>query len=278
MDANLSGEAVCSTRFPPFTSLENQQSRQPNVDDDMNCKVIQIDRREVSKWTLSRARRAFDITLSMLALTLSFPIMCAAAIAVRFSSPGPILFQQQRMGRNGRVFTLYKFRSMRLAPEEFSPITVTGDSRITNIGRILRKYKLDELPQFWNVLRGEMSIVGPRPKLPHHEGLQMPFRPGITGPATLAFRSEEELLSQIPKQYLDAYYERFVKTRKAQIDMEYMQTACLKSDLAILWHTAASCLASYPAKFQAELPDFEHIVAEMNLQPTGSSPEPAFYS
>ena len=106
----------------------------------------------------------------------------------------------------------------------------------------------------------------------------MPFRPGITGPATLAFRSEEELLSQIPREHLDAYYERFVKPQKAQIDIEYMRTANLKSDLGVLWQTVTSCITSYPTKFQADLPEFEHTKAELGLQSTGTVPKPILFA
>lgn len=254
--------------------LSGDHESQPWSSDHESHKVVQINRHEVSNWALSGIRRGFDIFVSVVALTLFLPIMVAVAFAVRLSSRGPVLFQQKRMGRNGRVFTLYKFRSMRLASDQFSAITVTGDSRITRVGNLLRKYKLDELPQFWNVLRGDMSIVGPRPKLPHHEGLHMPFRPGITGPATLAFRSEEEFLSQIPHQHLDVYYDRFVKPKKAEIDMEYMSTASLISDLGVLWYTVTSCISSQPTKFRADLPDFKYLKTELDLQSAGTTAEP----
>ena len=146
------------------------------------------------------------------------------------------------MGRNGREFTLYKFRSMCPKKGSNSSITVSGDVRITPVGVLLRRYKLDELPQFWNVLRGDMSLVGPRPKLPHHEALHMACRPGITGVATLAFRKEEEFLSGIPEDQLETFYEMFVKPAKAKLDLEYMRTATLASDLKVLWRTASACL------------------------------------
>lgn len=148
------------------------------------------------------------------------------------------------MGRNGHEFTLYKFRSMCPKKGSNSSITVSGDVRITPVGALLRRYKLDELPQFWNVLRGDMSLVGPRPKLPHHEALLMPCRPGITGVATLAFRNEEEFLSEIPEGELETFYELFVKPAKAQLDLEYMRTATLVSDMKVLWRTASACLFS----------------------------------
>lgn len=199
---------------------------------------------DASPWALSGARRALDFTVAALALMAFLPVMACAAILVRLGSPGSVFFRQQRMGRHGREFTLYKFRSMCPKMGSNSSITVSGDARITPVGAMLRRYKLDELPQFWNVLRGDMCLVGPRPKLPHHEALHMACRPGITGAATLAFRKEEEFLSEIPEDQLEAFYETFVKPAKAQLDLEYMRTASLTSDLGIVWRTATSCLFS----------------------------------
>lgn len=197
-----------------------------------------------SPWVLSGARRGLDLAVALTALVIFLPLMGLAAIMVRWGSPGPVFFRQKRMGRSGREFILYKFRSMCPVKGNNSSITVTGDARITPIGALLRRYKLDELPQFWNVLRGDMSLVGPRPKLPHHEALHMECRPGITGAATLAFRREEEFLSGIPRDRLEAFYEMFVKPAKAQLDLDYMRGATLRTDLRILWNTASACLLS----------------------------------
>lgn len=203
-------------------------------------------RSEASPWALSSTRRIIDFLFAALALITFLPLMAFAALLVRVGSRGPIFFRQQRMGRKGREFTLYKFRSMSadIGGANGSCITVTGDSRITPVGALLRRYKLDELPQFWNVLRGDMCLVGPRPKLPHHEALHMACRPGITGAATLAFRNEEDFLSEIPEDQLEIFYEMFVKPTKARLDLEYMRTATFASDLSILWRTATSCLFS----------------------------------
>lgn len=233
-------------------------------------------RHSVSAWALSRTRRVIDLAVAALALTVFLPLMGLVALAVRLSSPGPVFFKQQRMGRNGCVFTLYKFRSMHVAKDHSSPITVTGDNRITGVGKLLRKYKLDELPQFWNVLRGDMSLVGPRPKLPHHEALHMPFRPGITGAATLAFRFEEEMLSQVPREHLDAYYDRFVKPSKAKIDWEYMQSATPKTDIGILCQTAKICFLRGETSYQVELPEFSDTTHEFPLRQTGTEPQPSY--
>ncbi|MGA7522451.1 MAG: sugar transferase [Acidobacteriaceae bacterium] len=201
---------------------------------------------EASSWALSPARRAADAFFAIVALITFLPLMAFAALLVRFGSRGPVFFRQKRMGRNGKEFTLYKFRSMSATGgnDNGSCITVTGDTRITPVGALLRRYKLDELPQFWNVLRGDMCLVGPRPKLPHHEALHMACRPGITGAATLAFRNEEDFLSEIPEHQLENFYEMFVKPTKARLDLEYMRTATLVSDLKILWRTATACLFS----------------------------------
>jgi lipopolysaccharide/colanic/teichoic acid biosynthesis glycosyltransferase len=202
---------------------------------------------QTSPWALSTLRRSLEIVVSVCALVGLLPVMLFAGILVRWSSPGPIFFRQRRMGRNGKEFTLYKFRSMCPKKGSNSSITVSGDVRITPIGALLRRYKLDELPQFWNVLRGDMSLVGPRPKLPHHEALLMACRPGITGAATLAFRNEEEFLSEIPEDQLETFYETFVKPAKAHLDLEYMRTATIGSDLRVLWRTASACLSSSEA-------------------------------
>jgi lipopolysaccharide/colanic/teichoic acid biosynthesis glycosyltransferase len=201
---------------------------------------------DASPWALSSTRRILDALFAILALITFLPLMAFAALLVRLGSPGPVFFRQKRMGRNGKEFTLYKFRSMSTCGGDGngSCITVTGDTRITPVGALLRRYKLDELPQFWNVLRGDMCLVGPRPKLPHHEALHMDCRPGITGAATLAFRNEEDFLSEIPEEQLEVFYEMFVKPTKARLDLDYMRTATFAHDLKIVWRTATSCLFS----------------------------------
>lgn len=199
------------------------------------------DQADINSWVISSLRRAFDSAVAALALLFLFPLMVFIMLLVRISSQGPIFFCQRRTGRNREEFTLYKFRSMRVEDSPGPPITVSGDRRITRVGMFLRRYKLDELPQFWNVLKGDMSLVGPRPKLPHHELLNLPYRPGITGLATLAFRNEEEVLCRIPPDQLDAFYEFCVKPRKARLDLQYMQAATFWTDVTLIWRTAASC-------------------------------------
>jgi len=148
-------------------------------------------------------------------------------------------------------------------------ITRDGDSRITPLGRWLRALKLDELPQMLNILAGEMSMVGPRPKLPHHEALvKMPYRPGITGAATLVFRQEELLLRPVPLIHLNHFYDRRVKPLKAKIDARYMRRATFWSDVGLITYTVLSFLLPpppMPAIFR------EHPATNYRLETVSSS-------
>jgi lipopolysaccharide/colanic/teichoic acid biosynthesis glycosyltransferase len=194
---------------------------------------------EPSLWSLSLAKRYIDLLFAAMALLLFWPLLLVTALLVRYESPGPVIFRQKRVGRHGALFTVFKFRTMAIAGQKEGPsLTKRGDPRVTRIGRFLRKYKLDELPQLFNVLRGQMSLIGPRPKLPHLEVMRMPFRPGLTGAATLAFRREEEMLQDIPDDDLEAYYCRMIKPLKAKIDWDYMRKATLATDFALLYETA----------------------------------------
>jgi lipopolysaccharide/colanic/teichoic acid biosynthesis glycosyltransferase len=200
---------------------------------------------EPSLWSLSLAKRYVDLLFAAMALLLFWPLLLVTALLVRYESPGPVIFRQKRVGRHGALFTVFKFRTMAIAGQKEGPsLTKSGDPRVTRIGRFLRKYKLDELPQLFNVLRGQMSLIGPRPKLPHLEVMRMPFRPGLTGAATLAFRREEEMLQDIPDDDLEAYYCRMIKPLKAKIDWDYMRKATLATDFALLYETARCCVSA----------------------------------
>jgi lipopolysaccharide/colanic/teichoic acid biosynthesis glycosyltransferase len=200
---------------------------------------------EPSAWSVSVVKRGLDIAFAMVALLLFWPLLLLAAFLVRYKSPGPVIFRQKRVGRNGVLFTVFKFRTMTMAAQEDGPsLTKRGDPRVTRFGGFLRKYKLDELPQLINILRGDMSLIGPRPKLPHLEVMHMPFRPGLTGAATLAFRCEEEMLQDIPDDELEAYYCRTIKPLKAKIDWDYMREASLASDVSLLYETVLCCVSS----------------------------------
>jgi lipopolysaccharide/colanic/teichoic acid biosynthesis glycosyltransferase len=210
-----------------------------------------LDSPSASEWSLSVFKRLLDLSFALVVLAIFGLPMLAIALCVRLTSPGPAFFAQQRVGREGRSFRIYKFRSMTFAAGQHGPsLTRDGDCRITGTGRWLRKLKLDELPQFYNVLRGEMSVVGPRPKLPQYTGIvNMPYRPGITGAATLAFRREEEILSRVHPSQLDPFYDRHIRPLKARIDARYMARATFWSDLRMIFATFLACMT--PARSTA---------------------------
>lgn len=175
--------------------------------------------------------------------------MLLIALGVRITSKGRAIFPQDRVGLGGRLFRIYKFRTMTSNRDENagSGLTKDGDPRITPFGRFLRKFKLDELPQFYNVLRGDMSLVGPRPKLPQYaESRNMPYRPGITGVATIAFRCEGEILRNVDAASIDLFYAERIMPLKARMDSCYMCKATLFSDMQLVVSTFLFCVM--PAK------------------------------
>lgn len=189
----------------------------------------------LSPWCTSAGKRVFDLVCVTPALLLISPLLGLLAFAVRLSSKGPIIFRQQRAGRHRNLFVIYKFRTMVENSESIGPDhTAKDDPRITGLGKFLRRFKLDELPQLYNVLRGDMSLVGPRPKLPHHDSTPMVCRPGVTGAATLAFRREQHILSEVRQEQLEQFYQDHVIPRKVLLDTEYMSQATLMSDMRIL--------------------------------------------
>jgi lipopolysaccharide/colanic/teichoic acid biosynthesis glycosyltransferase len=188
-----------------------------------------------NSWSGSRGKRIFDVAVSAPALLVCLPVLGVIAVAIKCSSPGPVLFRQSRVGKGQRPFTIYKFRTMCVdAANAGSTVTVKGDSRLTGLGKLLRRCKLDELPQLYNVLRGEMSMVGPRPKLAAHEQMKLTCRPGITGAATLVFAREEELLARINIEDIEQYTIRVLNPIKARLDTEYAEKGTLITDLSIL--------------------------------------------
>lgn len=192
----------------------------------------------ISPWTRSSAKRLFDCICIVPVLPLLIPILLIIALAVRLTSSGPALFMQRRMGRNGRSFTIFKFRTLEHREGRSHQSITTADNQcFTPIGPFLRRWKLDELPQLWNVLKGDMSLVGPRPKLPEHQIGELQCRPGISGAATLAFAREEGFLARIPKHSLDEYYREKILPAKHQIDTEYMSRATFASDFKLLIDT-----------------------------------------
>jgi lipopolysaccharide/colanic/teichoic acid biosynthesis glycosyltransferase len=191
--------------------------------------------KELSSWSSSGTKRIFDCACVLLALPVLLPIMLATALAVRLTSRGPVLFLQERMGRDGQTFTIFKFRTMvHVADAAHHPITTSDNQRFTLIGPFLRRWKLDEVPQLINVLFGDMSLVGPRPKMQQHVVSHLPCRPGITGLATIVFACEETVLARIAKDQLDSYYHAVVLPTKRRLDAEYMARATFLSDLRLL--------------------------------------------
>lgn len=183
-------------------------------------------------------KRAFDLLCIVPGLVLVSPALGIIAIAVRLTSHGPIIFRQQRVGQNRKLFTIYKFRTMVENSEAIGPgHTAKGDPRVTSVGRVLRRFKLDELPQLYNVLRGDMSLVGPRPKLPNHDPAPMACRPGVTGAATLAFRYESRILSEVPTERIEGFYQQYIVPHKMKLDGEYMERATVFSDISVLLAT-----------------------------------------
>lgn len=196
----------------------------------------------VSPWSVSVGKRMFDLLGAAAGLILAAPIMAIIAAAVKCSSQGPVLFRQARVGRSGTHFELLKFRTMVKKPGP--GVTRQGDPRITGIGRVLRRTKLDELPQLVNVFRGEMSLVGPRPDLPQFwpiltmlQPAIASLRPGLTGHASLTMRDEERRLAQIPESCLERYYVSSLLPLKAQMDLEYAEESSLLSDARLLVST-----------------------------------------
>lgn len=196
-----------------------------------------------SNWCLSHKKRCMDIVASALGLILLLPAICVIALAIAIHSGKPVFFQQKRLGRNGRDFHLLKFRTM-VTAKNGPGLTRDGDARVTRIGRWLRKRKLDELPQLFNVLKGEMSLVGPRPDLEEFwsqasldDRRILELKPGVTGAASLAFCDEERLLAQVPAEQLASFYIQEVLPQKARLDSEYAARATFRSDCGILLQT-----------------------------------------
>jgi len=194
--------------------------------------------KRLSPWSQSAAKRFFDCACVLLALPLLAPILLALAMAVRLTSPGPIFFLQKRMGRLGRAFTILKFRTMlQETGKARHAVTTEGNQRFTPIGLFLRRWKLDELPQLFNVLVGDMSLVGTRPKMPEHVKFTLWARPGITCAATIAFAREETVLARVPAHHLDNCYYTVILPAKRRLDREYMARATFLSDLKLIVNT-----------------------------------------
>jgi lipopolysaccharide/colanic/teichoic acid biosynthesis glycosyltransferase len=191
--------------------------------------------RQLSPYSASMTKRAFDCICVLSTMPVLIPALIVIGIAVKLTSAGPILFVQKRMGRDGRDFKILKFRTMtHLADSAHQPVTTSSNQRFTPVGPFLRRWKLDELPQLLNVLAGDMSLVGPRPKLPEHVISDHACRAGITGAATIAFALEEAILARVPKHKLELFYHSVVLPAKHRLDADYMANATFVSDLRLI--------------------------------------------
>jgi lipopolysaccharide/colanic/teichoic acid biosynthesis glycosyltransferase len=189
---------------------------------------------------MSKRKRCFDLVASVSGLILFSPIMLLIGCLIKVTSKGPVLFRQERIGLHQQPFVILKFRTMKHCTGQGDhglTVTKRGDPRITRLGILLRRLKLDELPQLINVARGEMSFVGPRPKIASHENLCMLCRPGITGAATTLFSDEENLLAEVPMEFVEHYLASVLNPEKCRIDAHYIETARFSADLRILTDT-----------------------------------------
>lgn len=185
----------------------------------------------------------FDRTAALFGLLIGWPLILLIWVLVRLNMPGgPVIFKQKRVGQYGKLFTMYKFRTMSV-DHGGSSVSVAGESRITPFGARLRRWKLDELPELWNVLKGDMSLVGPRPDVPGYadnlkgdERLILNLKPGITGPATLKYRTEEHLLATVddPQWYND----NVIYPDKVRLNLEYYHRHSLLGDIMLIIKTA----------------------------------------
>lgn len=197
--------------------------------------------------------RAFDVGFALAGLTATAPILPVLALAVRLGSPGPVLYRATRVGRDGVPFQLYKFRTMVVDAANQGPgITGRDDPRVTRVGRIMRRAKLDELPQLYNVLRGDMAVVGPRPEDPLYVAIytdeqreMLAVRPGLTSLAVLAYANESETLGG--GEPTEDLYVREVMPAKLALDLEYVRTRTLWLDLRIVFRTARAVARPRPA-------------------------------
>lgn len=187
-------------------------------------------------------REILDRIFALLALCIFSPVLIVVALAVLAGNGWPVFFRQERIGKAGKKFQLMKFRTMRISKSGPS-ITARGDARITPTGRVLRKFKLDELPQLWNVVRGEMSLVGPRPEVPQFVDINDPVwrsvlqvRPGITDPASITFRNEEEILARAADPI--SFYKETVLPAKLALNLAYLEKRSLLLDLKVIVATA----------------------------------------
>jgi lipopolysaccharide/colanic/teichoic acid biosynthesis glycosyltransferase len=207
------------------------------------------------------SKRIFDFTSALIGLLVLAPLLGLIALTVKLSSPGPVLYRQARVGFRQRLFRLAKFRTMVCGADRLgTSVTTSDDSRTTNLGRFLRRTKLDELPQLWNVLNGDMSLVGPRPEVPEIVAAYAPWmlqifavRPGITSIASLHLRHEEELLALVSSP--DEVYAQILVPAKIELALPHVQNQSFAFDLKILLLTVWTLLTKAEVRGQRSEPD-----------------------
>lgn len=193
-------------------------------------------------------KRIFDIIMSLIGIIILSPLLIIVSIAIKVSSPGNILFLQKRVGKNGEEFNIYKFRTMVSDAEKLGKqITVGNDSRITKVGAFLRKFKIDELPQLFNVFNGDMSLVGPRPEVPKYVALYneeqrkvLSIRPGITDMASLRYRDENDILGKVDNP--EEYYINVIMQDKLKLNLEYIEKSNIIFDISLILKTIIKCI------------------------------------
>lgn len=213
-----------------------------------NAGVVDFDALMKKKKAVLFFKRCFDITASFFGILFLFIPFAAVAVAVKCSSRGPVFFRQVRVGKNGRKFRIYKFRTMVAdAEKKGMQITVGGDSRVTGIGRVLRKTKVDELPQLFNVFAGQMSFVGPRPEVPHYVEMYSDYqknvlriKPGITELASIVYRDENDVLAK--SEDPERTYIEEIMPEKIKLNMQYMQKMNVFYDIYLIFRTFAAVL------------------------------------
>lgn len=193
-------------------------------------------------------KRIFDFLLSLFGIIILSPIFIIVSIAIKLDSKGSILFLQKRVGRYGKEFNIYKFRTMVTDAEKLGKqITVGKDNRITKVGAFLRKFKIDELPQLFNVLKGDMSLVGPRPEVPKYVALYneeqrkvLDIRPGITDMASLRYKDENDILGKVDNP--EEYYINVIMKDKLNLNLEYIEKSNVFFDIYLILKTIIKCL------------------------------------
>jgi lipopolysaccharide/colanic/teichoic acid biosynthesis glycosyltransferase len=193
-------------------------------------------------------KRVFDFFAALIGIIVISPILIVVSIAIKLDSPGNIMFLQKRVGKDKKEFYIYKFRTMVTDAEKLGKqITVGKDSRITKVGAFLRKYKIDELPQLFNVLKGDMSLVGPRPEVPKYVALYneeqkkvLSVRPGITDLASLRYSDENEILGKVDNP--EEYYINVIMKDKLNLNLEYIEKSNLFFDISLIIKTIIKCI------------------------------------